>query len=92
MSLRRILSQDSVAANQFDSVRHQPAVRKVEARIQLLLIIYLVADTIPRGVYFLPHAGQSASFTIDFLINLSLLHELRSEGIGVSFRLFAGLA
>jgi hypothetical protein len=90
MSLGRILLQVSVTTNLFDPMRHQVDLRKVEVGIQLLGNIYLVADIIPPGVHFGPLLGRHLSFSICFLVYLSLLHEFRSQGIGFGLRSFAG--
>jgi hypothetical protein len=91
VSLGRKLLQDSVSTNLFDPVRHQVDLRKVEVGIKLLGNIYLVADIIPPGVHFSPLLRWRPSFSICFLVYLSLLHELRSQRIGFGLRLFAGL-
>jgi len=89
MSLGRILLQGSVSTNLFNPMRHQVDLRKVEVGIQLLGNIYLVADIIPPGVDFAPLLGRRPSFSICFLVDLSLLHEFRSQGIGFGLCLFA---
>ena len=71
-------------------MRHQVDLRKVDVGIELLGNIYLVAEIIPPGVPFAPLLGQRPSFSICFLVYLSLLHEFRSQGIGFGLRLFAG--
>jgi hypothetical protein len=71
-------------------MRHQVYLRKVEVGIQLLGIIYLLADIIPLAVHFLPLLGRHPSFSICFLVSLSLVHEFRSQGIRFGLRLFAG--
>jgi hypothetical protein len=71
-------------------MRYQEDLRKVDVGIQLLGNICLVADIIPPGVHFAPLLGQRPSFNICLLVNLSLLHEFRSQGIGFGLRLFAG--
>jgi hypothetical protein len=90
MSLGRILSRGSVSTNLFDPMWHQVVLRKVEVVIQLLGNIYLVADIILRGVHFAPLLTGRPSFSICFLVYLSLLPEFRSQGIGLGLRLFAG--
>jgi len=90
MSLGRILLQGSVTTNLFDPMRHQVALRKVEVGIQLLGNIYLVADMIAPGIHFAPLLGRRPSFSICFLVYLSLLHEFHSQGTGFGLRLFAG--
>jgi hypothetical protein len=71
-------------------MRHQVNLRNAEVRIQLLGNIYLVADIIPPGVHFAPLLGWRPSFSICFLVYLSLLHKFCSQGIGFGLRLFAG--
>jgi hypothetical protein len=90
VSLGRILLQGSVSTNLFDPVRHQVDLRKVEFGISLLGNIYLAVDIIPPGIHFSPHLKRRPSFSICFLVYLSLLHELRSQWIGCGLRLFAG--
>jgi len=90
MSLGRILLQGSVSTNVFGPMRHQVDLRTVEIGIQLLGNIYLVADIIQPGVHFAPLLGWHSSFSIWFLVNLSLFHEFCSQGNGFGFRLFAG--
>jgi hypothetical protein len=90
MSLGRILLEGSVSTNLFDPMRHQVDLRQVEVGIQLLGNIYLVADIIPSVVHFAPLLRRCPSFSICFLVYLSLLHEFRSQGIGFGLRLFAG--
>ena len=90
MSLGRILLQGSLSTNLFDPMRHQVDLRKVEVGIQLLGNIYLVADIFSPGVHVAPLLGRRPSFSICFLVYLSLLHEFRSQGIGFGLRLFAG--
>jgi hypothetical protein len=46
MSLSRRLYQGSVSTNLFDPLRHQVDLQEVEVDIELLGIIYLVADII----------------------------------------------
>jgi len=92
MSLGRILLQGSVSTNLFDPMRHQVDLRKVEVGIELLENIYSVVDIIPIGSHFVPHLGQCPSFRICFLVNLSLLYEFRSQGVGFGLRISAGLA
>jgi len=89
MFLGRILLQGSVLMNLFDLMRHQVNLRKVKVGIQLLGNIYLVAKIIPPGVHFAPLLGRRPSFSICFLVYLSLLHEFRSQGIGYGLRRFA---
>jgi len=90
MALGRILLQGSVLTNLFDPMRHQVDLRKVEVGIQLLGNIYLVADIVPPGVHFAPLLRRRPSFSICFLVYLSLLHEFHSQGIGFGPRLLAG--
>jgi len=90
MSLGRILLQGSVSTNLFDPMRHQVDLQTVEVGIQLLGDIYLVADIIPPGVHLAALLGQRRSFSICFLVYLSLLHEFRSQGIRFGLRLCAG--
>jgi len=49
-----------------------------------------MADIITLGVHFVLLLRRRASFSIDFLVYLSLLQEFRSQGIGFGLRLFAG--
>jgi len=90
MSLGRILLQRSMSTNLFDPMRHQVDLRKVEVGIQLLGNIDLVADIIPSGDQFAPLIGRRPSFSICFLVDLSLPHEYRSQGLRLGLRLFAG--
>ena len=90
ISLRRILLEGSVSTNLFSPMRHQVDLRKVELGIKLHPNTYRVADIIPRGVYFVPLLGQCPSFSICFLVYISLFHKFRSESIGFGLRLFAG--
>jgi hypothetical protein len=90
MSLGSILLQDTVSTNLFDQIRHQVDLWKVEVGIYLLGNIYLVADIIPPGFDFAPLLGRRPSFSIWFLVYLSLLHEFCSQGIGFGILLFAG--
>jgi hypothetical protein len=62
----------------------------VEAGIQLLGNIYLVADILPSAVHFAPLLRWRPSFSICFLVYSSLLHEFRSQGIGFGLPRFAG--
>jgi hypothetical protein len=87
MSLGRILLQGPVKMNLFDPMRHQVDLRRVEVTIQLLGNIYLVADMILPGVHFSPLLGRRPSFSICFLVYLSLLLEFRPQGIGFVLRL-----
>jgi len=82
MSLGRILLQGSVSTNLFDPMRYQVDLWKLEVGIQLLGNIYLVADIIPPGVHFAPLHRWHPSFSICFLVYLSLHHKFRSQGIG----------
>jgi len=90
MSLGRILLQGSVSTNLFGPMRHQVDLRKVEVSLKLLGNIYLVADIIPPGIHFALLLGRRPSFSICFLVYLSLLHEFRSQGIGFCLCPFAG--
>jgi hypothetical protein len=90
MSLGRILLQGSLFMNLFDPMRHQVTLWIIEVGIQLLGNINLVADIIPPGVYFAPLLAPSPSFSIGFLVYLSLLHEFWTQGIGFGLRLYAG--
>jgi hypothetical protein len=90
MSLGRILLQGSVTTIQFDPMRLQMDLWKVEDGMQLLGNIYLVADIIPPGLYFARLLGQRSSFSICFLVYLLLLHEFHCQCIGFGLRLFAG--
>jgi len=78
MSIGRILLQGSVSTNLFDPMRHQVDLWKVVVGIQLLGNIYLVANIIPPGIHFAPLLGQCPSFSICFVVYVSLLHEFRS--------------
>jgi hypothetical protein len=49
-----------------------------------------VADIIPPGVDFAPLLGQHSNFSISFLVLLSLLHKLHSQGIVFGLQLLAG--
>jgi hypothetical protein len=49
-----------------------------------------MGDIIPPGVHLAPLVGRRPSFSIHFLVCLSLLHEFRSLGIGFGLRLVAG--
>jgi len=89
MSLGRIVMQDSLSTNLFGPMRHQVDLRKVGVGIQLLGNIYLVADIIPPDIHLALLLGQCPSFSMCFLIYLSLLHEFRSQGIGFGLCLFA---
>ena len=90
MSLDRILLQGSVSTHLFEPVRHQVDLRKVEVRVKLFGNIYLVAEIIPPGVHLALLLGCRPYFSICFVIYLSLLHKLRSQGIGFGLGLFAG--
>ena len=87
MSLGRILLQGSISTNLFDPTRHQANIREVEVGIQLLGNIYLVAAMIPPGIHLAPLLGLHPSFSIYFLVYLSLLHEFRSQCNGFGLRL-----
>jgi hypothetical protein len=82
--------QGSVTTNLFDPKRHQVDLRNVEVGIQLIGNIYLLGDRIPPGIHFAQLFGRCPSFSICFLVYLSLLHEFHSQGIGFGLRLFAG--
>ena len=56
--------------------------RKVQAGIELLGKINLVANIMPQRVHCPPRFGRRPSFSICFLIYLWLLHEFSSQGIG----------
>jgi hypothetical protein len=90
MSLGKILLQGSVSTNLFDRMRHQVDLQKVEVGMQLFGNIYLVDNTIPPGVHFAAHLGRRLSFSICFLVNLSLVHDFRYQTIGCDVRLVAG--
>jgi len=90
MSLGRILLQGSLSMNLFGPMRHQVDLRKVEVCIQLLGTIYPVADILPPGIHFAPRLGRRPSFSIGFLVYLSLLHPFGSQRTGFGLRLFAG--
>jgi hypothetical protein len=64
MSLGRILLQGSVSTNLFDPMRLQVYHRETEFGMQLLGIIYLVADIILPGVHFTPLLGWRPRFSI----------------------------
>jgi len=89
-SLSRILLQGSGSMNLFDPMRHQVDLRKVEVSIRVLGNIYHMADIIPPGVCFALLRGRCPSFGICFVVDRSLLHELRSHGIGFGLHPFAG--
>jgi len=90
ISLSRMLLQGSVVTNLFDPMKHEVHLRTVEGGIQLIGIINLVADIIPPGDHFGALLGLCPSFSICFLVYLSLLHEFRSQGIGFGHHLCAG--
>ena len=90
MSLGRILLQRSGSTNLFDPMRHQVDLVKVEVGIQPLGNIYLVADKIPRGIDFTQLLGWRPSFSICFVVWLSILPEICSQGIGFGLHLYAG--
>jgi len=52
--------------------------------------IYLAADTIPPGIHIVLLLGWHPSFGMCFLIYRSLLHEFRSQCIGLGLYLLAG--
>jgi hypothetical protein len=89
-SLSRIRLQDSVSTNLFDPVRHQVQLQIVEVGIKFLGNIYLMADIIIPGVYSTPRLVRCPSVGICFLIYLSFLHDLSSQGIGFGLRVLAG--
>jgi hypothetical protein len=91
MSLGRILLKGSVLMNLFDPVRYQVDRQQVEDSIKLLGNIDHVAEKILPGIRFAPHLGRRLTFSICFLVYYSILHELRSQGIGFGLPLFAGL-
>jgi len=90
LSSGRILLQGSLSTNLFDSMAHQVDLRTGEVGIKLLGNIYPMADIIPAGIHLAPLLGYHPSFSICFLVYLSLLQELCSQGIGLGLRLFAG--
>jgi hypothetical protein len=90
MSLGKILWLGSVSTNLFDPMRRHVDLCKVEVGIKLLGIIYLVADIIPPGIHFAPLLRLHPSFSICFVVDFSLLHEVRSQGFGFGLHLFAG--
>jgi hypothetical protein len=89
--LGRILLNGYVSTNLFDLLRHQVDLRSVEDGLELLGKIDLVAGIIRPGVLFLPHLGQRPRFSVCFVVHISLLHEFRTQAIGIGLRLFAGL-
>jgi hypothetical protein len=91
ISLGRILWQDSVFKYLCDPMKHQRDLWKAEVGIQLFGKLYLVADIFPLGVHIVPLLGQRPSFSICFLVYLSLLYEFPSQGIGFGLNLVAGL-
>jgi hypothetical protein len=90
MSLSRMLLQGSVSTNLFDQMRHPVDLRKVEVGIQLRGDIYVVANIILLGVYLAPLLRRSPSFSMCFLVYLSLIHLFCSQGISFGLRLFPG--
>ena len=84
MSLGSILLQGSISTNLFKPMRHQVDRRNVEVGISLLGNSYFVADIIPPGMHFALLLGRRPSFSIYFLVNLSLLHEFRSQDIALA--------
>jgi hypothetical protein len=90
MSLGRIPLQDSVTTNLFNAMEHHLALRKVEVSIKLIGNLNHAADLMPKGVHFAPVLGRPPSFSIRFLVYLSLLHEFLSQCIGIGLHLFAG--
>jgi len=90
MPLGRILLQGSVSMNLFGPIRHQVDLRKVAVGIVLLGIVYLGVDMTTPGVHFVPVLRRRPSSSICFLIYISPLHELCSQGIGFGIRLLAG--
>jgi hypothetical protein len=90
MSLGKILLQGFVSTNLFDPMRRYVDLPKVQVGIKLLGNIYLVADIIPPGVHLAPLLRRRPSFSICFLVDLSLLHEVHSQGFGFGLRLFDG--
>jgi len=64
--------------NLFNPTRHQVALPKVEVGIQLLGNIRLVADIMSLGNHSAPLLGRHPSFSISFLVYLSVPHEFRS--------------
>jgi len=90
MSLGRILLQGAVSTNLFHPMRHQVDLWKVEVGIQLLGNMYLVAEMNPPGVPFALLLRWHPSFSLCFVVYLSLLHEFCSQGIGFGLRIFGG--
>jgi len=89
MYLPGIQVRGSVSTNLFDLMRHYVDLWKVVVGIKLLGNIKLVADIIPPGIQFVRPFGQCPSFSICFLVYLSLLHEYQSQGIGFGLHDFA---
>jgi len=71
-------------------MRHKVDLGKVEICIQLLQNIYLVADIIRSGVHFSLLLRWLSSFSIAFVVYVSLLQAFISHGIGFCPHLFAG--
>jgi len=90
MSLGRNQLQGSISMNLFDPMRHHLDLQKVQVGIELVGIIYLMADVIAPGVNFTQLLGRRQSFGICSLDYL-LLQVFRSHGIGFGLLLFAGL-
>jgi hypothetical protein len=64
---------------------------KVVVGILLFGNVDLLSDIIALSVDFAPLDGQCPSFSICFLVYLSLLHTLCSQHISIGLRLVAGL-
>ena len=90
MSLGRTRLHGSVTTYLSDPMRHQVALWTVEVGILLLGNVDLVGDIIPPGVHFTPLLGRRPSFSICFLVYLSLLHKFRAQGIGFGLCIVAG--
>ena len=90
MSFGRILLQGSMSVDLFEPMRGQVDLRKVQVGIELLGNICLVADRLPPDVHFTLLVGRHPSFSIGFLLYISVLHEFCSQGVGFGLPLFAG--
>jgi hypothetical protein len=62
-------------------MKHQVDLRTVQVGIQLIENIWLVAYMIAPGSDFVPHLGRRPSFSIYFLVYLSLFYQFSSQGI-----------
>jgi hypothetical protein len=91
LSLGRISLQNSVSTNVFDRIRHQVDLRQVAVSFEHLGKLYLSDNRIHPGDHFLPLLGWHLSFSICFLVNFSLVHELCFQGIDFGFHHVAPL-